>query len=39
MNIKTNSKHTSPKISAIYDYIVEVKGEFDYKQQQIFTSF
>ncbi|QVJ95976.1 ATP F0F1 synthase subunit alpha [Mycoplasma mycoides subsp. capri] len=38
MNIKTNSKHTSPKISAIYDYIVEVKGEFDYKQQQIFTS-
>ncbi|WP_369024932.1 MSC_0619 family F1-like ATPase alpha subunit [Mycoplasma capricolum] len=38
MNLKTNSKHTLPKISAIYDYIVEVKGEFDYKQQQIFTS-
>ncbi|WP_406615015.1 MSC_0619 family F1-like ATPase alpha subunit [Mycoplasmopsis hyopharyngis] len=27
-----------PKIVAIFDYIVEVAGEFEYKQQQVFTS-
>ncbi|WP_434341642.1 ATP F0F1 synthase subunit alpha [Mycoplasma putrefaciens] len=29
---------TNPKIAAIYDYIIQVEGEFDYHQQQVFTS-
>ncbi|WP_434324370.1 ATP F0F1 synthase subunit alpha [Mycoplasma capricolum subsp. capricolum] len=35
---KNMQNHTLPKISAIFDYIVEIKGEFDYRQQQVFTS-
>lgn len=27
-----------PYVNAVYDYIIEVKGKFDYKQQQVFTS-
>ncbi|MDQ0567533.1 MSC_0619 family F1-like ATPase alpha subunit [Mycoplasma yeatsii] len=40
MNSKTNKKvsNTNPKIVAIYDYIVQVEGSFDYQQQQVFTS-
>lgn len=38
MNKKNMQNHTLPKISAIFDYIVEIKGEFDYRQQQVFTS-
>ncbi|ASI53818.1 MSC_0619 family F1-like ATPase alpha subunit [Metamycoplasma hyosynoviae] len=31
------TKSQNPRISAIFDYIVEVQGEYDYKQRQLFT--
>ncbi|UWD33876.1 MSC_0619 family F1-like ATPase alpha subunit [Mesomycoplasma molare] len=31
-------KQNNPKISAIFDYIVEVSGKYDYKQKQNFTT-
>lgn len=41
INIITNVKSASndmPRISAVFDYIIEVKGKFNYRQQQVFTS-
>jgi len=29
---------TNPKISAIFDYIIEVEGAFPYEQRQMFTA-
>ncbi|VEU69664.1 ATP synthase F0F1 subunit alpha [Mycoplasmopsis californica] len=35
---KSVTKKDMPKVSAIHDYIIEVSGNFDYKQQQVFSS-
>ncbi len=41
INIITNvnsAYNDMPRISAVFDYIIEVKGKFNYRQQQVFTS-
>ncbi|QJR44186.1 MSC_0619 family F1-like ATPase alpha subunit [Mycoplasma miroungirhinis] len=36
--MKNNTNLKNPKITAIFDYIVEVSGEFEYKQKQMFKA-